>query len=354
MNRIRKCASSERALSERASSIDVCPRNSRRLTASGVMTYHPSTFRRLLASGYYECFFARLFFALVLALFLQSAAIAGVTVGDVIASVQPTPSMIAASGSYGEGTCHGYVEFRVLLKNNSPEERIVYLSYPPSRSIGGGAVVKRTVKIAGKQTVSVSIFQPPLYASSNTLEVRVKDVRDPGVMQVNSSFSYSGYRGYNETSKIAVLLGRAVPQEFADGMKAEKEKPTVGTTTSVPPYTTSAVTTPEERFTYFRSELPVGEWSRNWLGYSCFDVIVLDGGEAESMPPQVSLAVRRWLECGGTLIVNSRTMPEALCNGGRLDSKKRFRVGLGRVILSMRTREKTAGKRRTNCWPARR
>ena len=290
----------------------------------------------------------RLFFVLGVALCVHSASAAGVRVGDVGAAVLPTPSLMPSSGSYGEGTRHGYVEFRLQLTNTSPQERVVHLSYPPRESgmTDFGVLVTRTVKIAGKQTVSVSLYQPPQNVAGSGLEVRVEGVKDPAIISVSSPFSnrYS----YNESPRVAVLLGRGVPQEFRDGMREESasgSKPkSSGGATPVPPYasgfvgpSSSAAEAPvEDRFTFLRSELPAREWSQNWLGYSCYDAIVLGGREVEEMPPQARLALRRWVECGGTLLINAKTVPEVFTEGGIKEAKPGLRVGLGRVLISRR------------------
>ena len=63
---------------------------------------------------------------------LHAAARAGEKVGDVEVNVQPLPSKDNRSGT-AYGTRHGYVEFRVQLKNRSTEDHIVHLSYPGTR-----------------------------------------------------------------------------------------------------------------------------------------------------------------------------------------------------------------------------
>lgn len=272
-----------------------------------------------------------LFSAIGIAFLLQSAALAGVRVGDIEATVQPTPSRDNTSGEF-HGTCHGYVELRVQLKNNSAKDCIVHLSYPPSRDglREFGTVVSRTVHVAGEQAVSVSLYQPPQYVAKEALEVSVKGVKDAKIISVGSTYSRS--YNYNETNRVAVLLGRGVPREFCNGMRKESATaPVAG-----PMGTSSPSPSPEaERFAFLRSELPVSQWSHNWLGYSCFDAIVLSGKEVESMPPQARLAIRRWVECGGTLLINSKITPKEFFPGGQTDSKGRYRGGLGRVIASL-------------------
>ncbi len=271
----------------------------------------------------------RCFLVVGIAFLLQSAALAGVWVGDVEVAVQPTPSRDSISGGL-HGTCHGYVELRVQLKNNSAEDRIVHLSYPPSRDglREFGTVVSRTVHVAGKQAVSVSLYQPPQHVAKEALEVSVKGVKDAKIILVGSTYSFN--HNYNETNRIAVLLGRGVPQEFRGGMRKESATAPVAGSMG-----TSSPSPEAERFAFLRSELPVSQWSHNWLGYSCFDAIVLSGKEAEQLPSQVRLAIRRWLECGGTLLVHSKSLPEEFSQGGRADGVGGYAVGLGRAAAGL-------------------
>ncbi len=289
----------------------------------------------------------RLIFILAVALGLHSAASAGVKVGDIDAVVQPVPSLVHRSGMPGEGTCHGYVELRVQLRNNSAEDRVVHLSFPPrSGALNYGALITRTVNVPARQAVAVSLYQPPQNVANEALEVKVEGVKDPGVISVGSP--YSNRYSYNESPRIAVLLGRRVPQEFCEGMREERKSAAKTKPSHVPAEVTEAIEKglmsgalpaggegpAAERFTFLRSELPAAQWSHNWLGYSCYDAIVLGGREVEEMPPQARLALRRWVECGGTLLVNAQTVPDVFTEGGHKGAKDDIRVGLGGVIVS--------------------
>ena len=267
------------------------------------------------------------------------AAIAGERVGDVEVNVLPLPSKDNRSGG-AYGTTHGYVEFRVQLKNSSTEDRIVHLSYPGTRDgwVSDGAVVVRTVHVAGGQEVLVSLYQPPLYVARETLEVRVEGVRESKYLSVASLFGHDYDPG--GAVRTTVLLSRNVPQDFRD-IKIAKTETAPGTKPAAPSETPPAAypypTAPAEpeQFAFLRSELPVGQWSPNWLGYSCYDAIVLTGKEAEEMPPQVQLAVRRWVECGGTLLIHGHGAPAAFSQGGAADGEGSCWVGLGRVIAGL-------------------
>ncbi len=267
-------------------------------------------------------------------------AAAGERVGDVEVNVQPLPSKDNRSGT-AFGTRHGFVEFRVQLKNPSTEERIVHLSYPATHDkwVTYGVVTTRTVAIAGGQAVSVSLYQPPLDVANAALEVRVEGVHDPKQIPVASL--HDGWFDPTHADRIAVLLSRSVPQDFREreiaksGPKATVRMPRGPALPPRLPGMAPPPTTIADRFAFLRSELSVGQWSDNWLGYSCYDVIVLSGTDVEEMPPPVQLAVRRYLECGGTLLIHARDVPAAFSQGGFPDGKGGCFVGLGHAVAGL-------------------
>lgn len=253
-------------------------------------------------------------------MFFSVGAWAGEKVGDIDVSIQPLPSKDNAYGST-YGVCHGYVEFRLRLKNMSNEDRIVHLSYPATSGyvVNDGVVMTRKVRVAGGQEAAVSLFQPPIMAANDRLQVRVEGMREPRTITLESLHAYR----YNNESPAAVLISRGVPQEFRD---REHPVPVSSPGTTVSPEIVSLA--------LLRTELSVEQWSQNWLGYSCYDAIVLTAKEAEEMPPQVQLAVRRFVECGGTLLVHGREVPAALVQGGTADDLGGWPLGFGYAIAS--------------------
>ena len=54
---------------------------------------------------------------------------------------------------------------------------------------------------------------------------------------------------------------------------------------------------------FLRADLPVANWSPNWLGYSRYDGVVLTAEDLRSMPDEVRFAIGQYVECGGSLLV---------------------------------------------------
>ncbi len=288
-------------------------------------------------------------------------------VGDVWVSVEPIPNPDNRGGE-NRGTEHGYVEYRVQLRNESASEQIVYLSYPERRPGSGGVEATRAVRIAKGQEVSVSLYRPPLPASGQGLQVRVEGVEKPKVLSVPDLYrpNYSPYRygyGSEPATPTVVLLSRSVPQDFCDPAVAAKSSagsspgyPTppapmpeapAGASPPVKPLPPSEYEPSPTDFTFLRSETPVNRWSSNWLGYSCYDAIVLTEQEAGEMPPQAQLAIRRFVECGGSLFIHGARVPAAFSGGGFSDGKQSYRVGFGQVVATLAERNNKKEWRQT-------
>jgi hypothetical protein len=263
--------------------------------------------------------------------------------GGVEISVQPLPSKDNRFGG-AYGTRHGYVELRVLLRNLTSDERVVHLSYPTVRErwVSSGVVVMRSVRIAGGQAAAVSLYQPPQEVANETLDMQVDGVAE------GRSFPVSSLHGWYDPSnanRSAVLLSRSVPQEFWDLARAKaSSSPSAAAAPApiVPPgsahitramVAASAPSTPAaDPLALLRSELPVSQWSASWLGYSCFDAVVLTAKDAEEMPAAVQLALRRYMECGGTVLVHGKDVPAIFSEGRVDDGKGGYAVGFGRLL----------------------
>ncbi len=281
-------------------------------------------------------------------LLLPVSAAAQERVGDVEFSAIPVPSLDARTSG---GVSHGYVEYRVRLRNLGTAERTVRLSYPRRRGqMDDGVVTTRTVRVAGGQEAVVSLYQPPAPPTDERLEVRVDGVARSGEMRMPNLRTYGrSYYHMGEPTQAAVLLSRSVPRDFpteaflkrrdkarmsASGPEVEDapfEEPEWHTGPSGPYLSTQ---TPEELLALLRSEVPVSQWSPNWLGYSCYDAIVCSEREAEEMPPAVALALRRYVECGGTLLIHGHKVPAAFSENAVPDGKGGHYAGMGHVAVT--------------------
>jgi hypothetical protein len=276
---------------------------------------------------------------------VQGAAVRAVErVGDVEATVQPL-----ASADGARGVVHGYVECRVRLRNLSAKDQTVRVSHPFDSEHGSGTSISRTVVLTAKQEATVSLYLLPQQSYSERIRVSVDGVRESGSLPAPGVFG----RSYDWSTVPAILISRSVPQEFRDrardigrpedaALASPEGKIEPGSLDGIPLELADSrgVSGPGassfgDNLTLLRSELPVSQWSPNWLGYSCFDAILVTEEEAAAMPSQVQLAIRRYLECGGVLVVHGHKVPAAFTEGGAAAEQGGFYVGLGYATASL-------------------
>ena len=169
----------------------------------------------------------------------------------------------------------------------------------------------RTIRVLGGQEAVVSLFEPPtdnpFGATAMSASVDGGEPRPIPVGSLHGGPSYGGSTG----SQFAVLLSQGVPQD------ARHERPARG------PIGTRGFGA------LLRSDVPVSQWSPNWLGYSCYDAILLTGQEVDQMPAPAQAAVRRYVECGGLLLVQGGKVPDVFSRGGVVRWPGRLPRGTG-------------------------
>ena len=279
------------------------------------------------------------------AIFLQAAVWGSERVGDVEVSVQPLPSHEnSAGGPYYpvNGNIHGYVEFRVQLKNFRPRKQRRASALSRRRTLRAHRSRRGRFTngcIAGGQEVSVSLYQPPVEAAR----------RFDGSAGGGSAGWWLGFG----SGPVLIARGSAphtIPQSSIAGRVAQPERSARLPRSWVDKRRRQSrerrrarshlIRPPPEPLRVLRSELPVSQWSGNWLGYSCYDVILVTQKEVEQMPAQVQSAIRRYIECGGTLLVHGQQVPVAFSQGAVRNG------GEGEYLERLRSR---GGKPRCQC-----
>ena len=217
---------------------------------------------------------------------------------DVEVIVQPQPTADVSNIPMASG----YLEHRILVRNLSKtREHQIELTLPSDDyGVGGDYLSQdsRTIRIAPEATSLVSIFQPAMPMDRDSLAVVIDGRRQKTVLSLGGPFgSRHAYGGGGEAT-LMVLASRDVPEQIKDRLRTEFDPPNVG-------YPTGASDRFHESLAMFRSQSPVKEWSPNWLGYTCYDVVLLMDHEVPSLPPDVVTALRRFAETGGTVLIHS-------------------------------------------------
>lgn len=94
-----------------------------------------------------------------------------------------------------------------------------------------------------------------------------------------------------------------------------------------------------DSYEFVRTEVPVQQWSTNWLAYSSYMAMAVTAGDWNDMPAPAQAAVLRWMRAGGTLLIaggnitgGNVTAPE----GRMLDTDReftRYNVGWGGLMV---------------------
>jgi hypothetical protein len=253
---------------------------------------------------------------------------------------------VVSSGSSG----HGYVEYRATVTNRSATRaHQVTLVIPGAPYFGRGNVIReitRTVEVAAASTVTVSLLQPPLPIDGNGLAVIIDGRRQLEAVSLDSiqAGAWSG-----REQKMLLLVSQSVNKSGTLNQAG------ILNSAASSSGTTSATSTPSQPDVTLSYDLPVQEWSRSWLGYSRYDGVVVTGDDLRAMPEAVQVALWRYLECGGSMLVlGAWTVPPSWqarqdwlraeepeaegASKGRAapgeNSLRRYHVGFGKLIVS--------------------
>ncbi len=216
----------------------------------------------------------------------------------------------------GENT-HGYNEYRVVVANRSQDtSRKVLLELSQDYSGGGESIqeISRTVSIGPSTEVMVSLFHPAIPFGASGIRVTIdgyeQEERVP--LRVVNPKSY-----YRERIPF-VLLSREFKQPDLETMFDSKSK-------SYDPDTL--------RFT--TATLPTNQWSSNWHHYTRYDGIILTKQEFVLTPAPIQMAMWRYVEAGGSLLIEGRTtIPDPWTSFHTTESDiLTYHVGFGRCLF---------------------
>ncbi len=212
---------------------------------------------------------------------------AAVRVGDDIhVTADPPPN-----GLNGE-TKHGYYEYRLRItnRNNTRAHRVTLRM--PNESYSGGLAsiraIERQVTVAPRTTAVVSMLQPPvpIYGTEN---VRISADGQTAVLDLRLIDHIPRYHRHGGNQTV-VLISKSVDSNFRNRADTHYAgaKPHV-----------------------VQADIDIHNWSNNWLAYTCYDGLVLTAADMRAIPAEAKQAIRRYVTCGGSLVVLGLWQPES-------------------------------------------
>jgi ABC-2 type transport system ATP-binding protein len=208
--------------------------------------------------------------------------------GDITVRPEQQP-MFLMGWAGGNRLSHGYVAYRFILRNLSAKDsHRVTLKMPQFTGGGTGpylSALRRTVEVGPNASAILTLFEPDLvmpFGGGMLVTVDGKDF--PASLSFNleqgRGMRFSNWMGgVNPITKVLVQLSnpdelRFVPAGLGHGS-----------------------------LTFERSAQPVSAWSDDWLSYSSYDGLILDGKTLAAAPAAVREALWRYVEAGGSLTI---------------------------------------------------
>jgi hypothetical protein len=227
----------------------------------------------------------RLFRILPACLFIfPSASVSAQTkqFGDISVRVESTASGV----EYG----NGYEEYRATIINLSSQRahQVTLVAPATSASVPGrhNVVLKRTVDVAASSTSQISLFRPQSYPGGIDLAVIIDGEQQEDAVPAEVARTGAWVRRAN--NRLTLLISQRVSRSKLMSEAAVEE---------------GLKESGEIDVAYLPYDVPLNEWSANWLGYTQFDGIVLASDDLREMPSGVHSALWSYLECGGSLLV---------------------------------------------------
>jgi hypothetical protein len=203
--------------------------------------------------------------------------------GDIAVRVES----IASSVEFG----NGYEEYRAIIVNlSSQRAHQVTLIAPASTalsSVTNNLLLRRTVDVAAASTSQVSLFRPQSHPGGIDFAVIIDGERQEDA--VPAEVARTGAWVRRAVNRLTLLISQRVSRSKLISEAAVEE----GLKES----------TAEIDVAYLPYDVPLNEWSANWLGYTQFDGIILASDDLREMPSGVRSALWSYMECGGSLLV---------------------------------------------------
>ena len=198
--------------------------------------------------------------------------------------------LITTFAPHNNNHSHGYVENRLQIQNLSLTKthsiRLQAPSYTYSAYSDSINSIERSVTIAPGTSLTTSLPVPALPVNGNNTVKIFIDGHDKGSFAMPSlNNSYRGYGG----STLSIMVSRTFnAQSIEDAIK------TSGVYPKKSPGTPKII---------YRTEEEINSWSRNWLGYSCYDAIILHRSDVETMPQTLQDTLHNYVSVGGVVVV---------------------------------------------------
>jgi hypothetical protein len=180
-----------------------------------------------------------------------------------------------------------YEEYRATIVNLSSERaHQVILESSISSTGRNNVIIKRMAAVPASSTSHISLFLPQSDADGRRFAVSIDGVLQKD--EVTAEVARTGAWIRRANNRVSLLISQRISRSNLMSEAAVEE---------------GLKEAGEIDVAYLPYDVPLDEWSANWLGYTQFDGLVITSDELREMPSGVRTAIWSYLECGGSMLV---------------------------------------------------
>lgn len=227
---------------------------------------------------------------------------------------------IASQATLPGQSNHGYFEYSFIVQNSSPSRSHQVTLELPFRDNGYGARIyplSRTANIPPRSKMMMRLYQPFIALPSNNI---VRVVIDGSDRSLANPLTYSPINlHYYHNNTVFMITKSAMSHNPPEIENASGNM-------------------------YMLSNVPVSEWSDNWLAFSRYPMIIITSEDFDMMSSGTRTALINYAECGGILVSDGElNIPSSW---KKLNNKSGpwniYSAGFGKIITTGKTFKKIA------------
>ncbi len=228
---------------------------------------------------------------------------------------------IHVDGVVTSGQQGGNVPYRVTIRNNSGEDKEWRVRFSESsswRGLGYTSDFSFPVENGNEITAEVNVPIPPSFVANSSYRGMTISAFAPGLTMVT--------RNDNEQADPAwptILLSKKLAQRSLSKLTDARKKSTKSSHSS-------------SRFRFGYSYEP-SMLASDWLGYTAFDVLMIDKSEWNSLKPSQKQAIFEWIRMGGRMDIYAKEkfpLTDLGFNNVEYNgSKTELRASLGKIVV---------------------
>lgn len=228
--------------------------------------------------------------------------------GDIIISIESAP----------EGESYiGYVETELLVANASTSQEHSVEVYYPYSSWGSGdriTQLSRTVTVGPAASAKISLLQPPVNIHGNGIQVVIDRIHQRKRMSFDEPDHAKNSHRYGRTASQCLFVSRDPKLDSFDDIAlraiiSEEKDPALIRASGG--FGMPGMVPAKQNFQFVKAPSDLRNWPDNWLAYSRYNGVVITAEQMNTLPENISAALKKYVNTGGSLLIAGNWQPES-------------------------------------------